>query len=113
MAGTEGTGEYVVIAVTGKGRVGYRVLEGAVRVRVEPKNQKWAVQMAPLFGYDWKVPDGQFRFSTVVSDPAPAIRLGLEAIGAIVKPTVQVNATAPDWAKALLASAEVVNQVKA
>jgi hypothetical protein len=68
MAGTEGTGEYVVLIDTTHGRVGYRNLGGnRFRVRVEPKRaRKTLVRFFPPC--KWKQPGdaGQDRFSIVV-----------------------------------------------
>lgn len=108
MAGTEGTGEYIVVACTALGRVGYRELGGETRVRVEPSDQQAAEAMAGLFAEGWKHPDSeQFRFSRVVCGEeavTEAVSLGLKAIGAEVQKGVEVNPSAPDWAKALVAS---------
>jgi hypothetical protein len=100
MAGTEGTGKYVVIASSALGRVGFRDLGGSVRVRVEPTNAEKAKDMAGTFA-GWKQPDKQLRFSLVVSgkkDVNKAVKLALKSIAGILK----VNPAAPDWAKALL-----------
>lgn len=69
MAGTEGTGEYKVVAVSDIGRVGYRVLAGgSVRVRVEPEQGNSSLFGSHFPSPDWKQPDGwQNRFSAVVS----------------------------------------------
>ena len=57
MAGTEGTGEYVVIANSDFGRVGVRHLSNdRVRVRVEPKTEVGASELAAVCGDGWKQP---------------------------------------------------------
>lgn len=109
MAGTEGTGLYVVVAATALGRVGFRPLDnGQTRVRVEPSDDGSAEAMAEQFGHGWKQPDDhQLRFSLVTEGEtatAQALSVGLKAIGATVAEGVEVNASAPDWAKALVAS---------
>ena len=90
MAGTEGTGEYKVVAQTFfGGRVGVRDLGNEIcRVRVEPRSEASAKRMkdSGLFSVDdWKQPGdgGEFRFSTITSDSKEldeAIRLGCQAI---------------------------------
>lgn len=74
MAGTEGTGKYLVVVVTPYGRVGYRDLERcneddieSYRIRVEPTSEEDAELMAPNFSFAWKQygQDGQPRFSIV------------------------------------------------
>ena len=69
MAGTEGTGEYVVPFRSSAGRAGLRLLpSGRVRIRVEPSDEEAAVALAPSFPVgEWKQPSSQFRFSRVVS----------------------------------------------
>ena len=90
MPGTEHTFEYVVLVVTGRGRVGYRKLGGkSYRVRVEPNGLVTANQLtlSEIFNRpDWKQvgDDYEFRFSTVVSskeDRDSALKLALEALG--------------------------------
>lgn len=68
MAGTEGTGEYHVIARNNAGRIGIRPLEnGTVRVRIEPSSEVYADQLAEYFSQEkgWKQPGegDQNRFS--------------------------------------------------
>lgn len=81
MAGTEGTGEYRVLAMNDTGRLGFRVLEnGKVRIRIEPTTEGKAT-LAETFTVDagWKQPGdfGQQRFSKVVS-------MGDETISTVV-----------------------------
>ncbi|MDB5186620.1 MAG: hypothetical protein JWM07_92 [Candidatus Saccharibacteria bacterium] len=69
MSGTEGTGEYKVLASSSFGRVGYRDLGYEVRVRVEPsptQAENIAQTLSPDAG--WKQPGdgGQDRFSIIV-----------------------------------------------
>lgn len=109
MAGTEGTGEYMVPLTTSLGAVGYRCLSGdRFRLRVEPVGD--AVEtLAPSFpSADWKQPGqgGQNRFSTVISG-------GYEALGAALAKAVaalstdqpgrvtfiQINPDAPQWVR--------------
>ena len=72
MAGTENTGEYRVIAQNDTGRIGVRVLDGTVRIRIEPSGDGGATALAEhLTPVDWKQPAGQqggntYRFSQVV-----------------------------------------------
>ena len=70
MAGTEGTGEYLVLLVTELGRVGIRKLGDSIRIRVEPANDAAADAIRSAFpAATWKQPGagGQFRFSRVDS----------------------------------------------
>ncbi len=120
MAGSEGTGRYVVLAATARGRVGIRVLGGEVekithirsaRVRVEPKPKAVQKMTDMLPAKNWKQPgqDGQQRFSTVVETAVKnsgrvkrnLIR-GLQALGVDEGLVTQVNPDAPDWAKNLV-----------
>lgn len=70
MAGTEGTCEYRVLAVSSYGRIGYRILDNWVRIRVEPATEGHAARMAKVLTHEfgWKQPgDGeQNRFSVVL-----------------------------------------------
>lgn len=86
MAGTQGTNEYEGVAITSRGRIGYRHLGGSIyRVRVEPANVTAATKMAAKFNGEWKKPgqNGQNRFSTVVTSSqqlTEAVTLGLKAL---------------------------------
>lgn len=71
MAGTEGTGEYQVLAASSFGRVGYRLLDsGHVRIRLEPTDRHTS-KLAEILSRDlgWKQPGdhNENRFSRVVS----------------------------------------------
>ncbi|MES2007006.1 MAG: hypothetical protein V4436_02780 [Patescibacteria group bacterium] len=122
MAGTEGTGRYVVIAKTARGRIGVRALGGCLvdqitklvnaRVRVEPvKKSATVTKMADVLsiGGGWKQPgdDGEHRFSTVVEGGGKKLKLRVEkalvALGAGSLVT-EVNPDAPAWAKDLVSS---------
>lgn len=67
MAGTEGTGEYKVLASSSFGRVGYRDLDDRVRIRLEPASEAHADKIGEVLTsmYGWKQPGdgGQNRFS--------------------------------------------------
>ena len=123
MAGSEGTGQYVVIARTARGRVGIRALCGTVdsidslheaRIRVEPFNRPGVVaKMAPILT-GWKQPgeDGQHRFSRVVNAESAHVldplKAAFKAIG--IGPSglkLEVNPAAPQWASTLIAEAAV------
>lgn len=95
MAGTEGTGEYKVVAVSDLGRVGYRELPGSrVRVRVElnPDTQLSLFQEA-FPENEWKHPDfWQHRFSTVI-DSAEADEVIAYARGVLENVCEQVGKT--------------------
>lgn len=126
MAGTEGTGQYLVLASTARGRVGVRVLTGNVkhmshiheaRVRVEPANANGAARevgklLIPRLS--WKQPnDKQLRFSTVTPGERKLKRrltLALKAIGTGVF-IAQVNPELPNWANTLVSSLAGKNRV--
>ena len=73
MAGTEGTGAYVVVGRTGRGKVGVRDIGGGrFRIRVEPFGARFVPKLAEHLPSSsdwkhWKQPGdgGQNRFSTV------------------------------------------------
>lgn len=121
MAGTEGTGEYLVLASTARGRIGVRVLDGntkamasakLARVRVEPAKVKngAAEEMAKcLPSSSWKHPANfQQRYSTVVDGGAKKLRRrlvrGLKALGVADGLKTKTNPKAPKWAQNLVAS---------
>jgi hypothetical protein len=78
MAGTEGTGEYQVIARNALGRLGFRSLGSLIRVRVEPSSDETASQLAESFSRErgWKQPgdNGENRFSCVVTIGDTAVK---------------------------------------
>lgn len=108
MAGTEGTWEYVTLAATRLGRIGYRDYTHSgspLRIRVEPTegNGPFAV-LSRAAG--WKQPGDayQLRHSVVVPQGAAAntaLALGLSAIKAGELETV-INPAAPQWARDLI-----------
>jgi hypothetical protein len=72
MAGTEGTGEYLVIGQNKLGRLGIRPLgNDQVRIRIEPASTEAAETLAKCFPAEngWKQPGdgGQSRFSYVAA----------------------------------------------
>lgn len=102
MAGTEGTGEYVVLASSSFGRVGYRDLGDAVRVRLEPstkcaaKVSGWS--LTPESG--WKQPgeNGQERFSLLVPKGEAAVAALSDAFAIIKRGRpLAYNPQALDW----------------
>lgn len=103
MAGTEGTGEYVVIAQTPRGRVGFREFyPGNFRIRIEPAKVKDPKMAKMLLREDgWKQPDHQPRYSIVVRNEEllhRGVKQGLVAIGCGIKGT-EINPDAPEWAR--------------
>jgi len=107
MAGTEGTGAYLVVLCTDLGRVGYRVLSTAYRVRVEPADGDAASVLAGAFlPPTWKQPgdNGQNRFSTMVYSGQRLEAVVKTAVAALCTGfgPVEVNPDAPDWAKAMV-----------
>lgn len=99
MAGTEGTGEYLVLAVTPRGRLGYRTLSsGRSRVRIEPAKEAHLKRFSELEVLEaWKKPDSQRRFSVMTFSSeglTQALKTGLVVIGAGIKGT-EINSDAP------------------
>jgi hypothetical protein len=97
MAGTEGTGEYQVIARGPLGRIGYRVLSDRLRIRVEPADSSAADTLAPHF-LGWKQPGdgGQFRFSCEVRKLNTDTSIVEDAIAALGDP-LEYNQRVVDW----------------
>jgi len=112
MAGTERTGEYVVLARTRRGRIGVRVLKsfgkGHARIRVEPLARAPLGKMARSFTSDWKQPGdgGQNRFSRVVRrnrlDLTEDAFVALGTTGCTRPLKAEVNPNLPRWAKKLV-----------
>ncbi len=104
MGGTEGTGEYLVIArAPYRGRIGVRLLPGGiVRIRVEPVNTAAAQRLAEHFPVgEWKQPDlGQLRFSRVLS-ASEAIPVIEAAITALNTRGLEPNSKARTWRRKL------------
>lgn len=107
MAGTEGTGKYVVVAQNNVGRVGFRDLNGAFRIRFEPSEKTLGSYSAVKeihenLGGEWTYPNGQKRFSIVVK--------GEEALSAALSHveeqmedggSYEINPSAPGFARAI------------
>jgi hypothetical protein len=106
MAGTEGSFQYVVVALGTEGRIGFRPLGDMARVRIEPKDgASYGVVRRmdeELQGsdFEWKTPNGQFRFSTVI-DGNEGLREALEVGIGVIGEIEQVNPAAPAWARRL------------
>lgn len=103
MAGTEGTGEYVVVLHTRLGRVGYRLLRDYARIRVEPSPKGSSILSTVLtWSRGWKQPgdSAQNRFSIVVQREQLAYALGF-AIRSLEPATAkaELNPTIPGWIK--------------
>jgi hypothetical protein len=101
MDGTEGTGEYVVLATSSFGRVGYRDLGDVVRVRVEPSTAHTATIAQSLTSEaGWKQPgdDGQDRFSLLVPK-GEAAKAAVSGAFALIKRgrPLAYHPQAPDW----------------
>jgi len=125
MAGTEGTGKFIVIAATSRARVGFRPIAGdRFRIRVEPgvpsSESEFTPSPAPagelttaLTRPSWKQPDAeQNRFSIVVigekalrEQLAVALRAACTAGGESVAFIPVVNPAAPEWARHLVIAA--------
>lgn len=107
MAGTEGTGQYLVMCQTPLGRLGVRDLPGgSARVRVEPSTMEAAATLAssltrPL---GWKQPgdNDQSRFSRLVLPYGlqSVVRMGLIALGA--HQSAEWNPNAPEWVREMV-----------
>jgi hypothetical protein len=75
MAGTESTGEYIVIGENALGRIGFRVFSDRVRIRIEAPGgvegedqQECLSRLAELFDERWKQPSESCpRISLVVN----------------------------------------------
>lgn len=106
MAGTEGTGKYVVLARTGRGKVGIRHLGGSYRIRVEPFGERFVPKLAEYMSRvdGWKQPgdDEQNRFSKVVLEAGlkEHVTTALAGIGHNVLVS-KTNTDAPEWVSAL------------
>jgi hypothetical protein len=110
MKGTEGTGEYIVVLRTHLGRVGYRLLSGFARIRVEPEPPGHAL-LTEILTRDrgWKQPgdQAQDRFSVEVkmAELPDALNLAIEALdprgsGAEVNP--DVFRSVPVWVRQIV-----------
>jgi len=108
MAGTEGTGRYIVVLAGALGRVGYRALDnGQFRIRIEPASPEAGSKLRASFpGYKEGVGGKEYRFSTVThGEDRMRTEIG-RAIKALVPgAAVEVNPAAPDWAKDLVEAA--------
>lgn len=110
MLGTEGTGRYVVVVATDKGRVGYRHLGGnTYRVRVEPTEGTSETLAGSFSG--WKQgrehnAQSGFRFSTMVYTGETGLTTALKQAAAALTAdatTIDVNPEAPAFATATVA----------
>lgn len=88
MAGTEGTYDYLVLARSSFGRVGYRLVGHRVRIRLEPADEAHAAKIAETLTREagWKQPgdEGQNRFSIVLPKGEGAIE-ALKTAFALIK----------------------------
>lgn len=118
MAGTEGTGEYIVPLVTNRGAVGFRFLGGQTyRVRIEPATGADGVAMAATFprpGFKQPGDSGQERFSTMVYTVRDLYRVVGDAIAELCRGATDadINQAAPSWSKDL-AESNIPDEVKA
>lgn len=111
MAGTEGTGEYVVIASSPNGRVGYRLLKnsGSVRIRIEPDGafaRVWESNPGSLAVLSkdagWKQPsEWNNRFSLVTYDTVKAIEAIELALRLLESPDCKRQFKARLWRREL------------
>jgi len=115
MAGTTGSGKYIVLVVTELGRIGYRALGTHWRVRVEPATPQAAAALkAVCLKPEWKHPGdgGQPRFSTVKATDgehrnALVVALTVLLFGA---QTADVNPDLEPWLAKLVAGCRDVSK---
>ncbi len=119
MAGTENTGQYVVMCHTVLGRVGVRTLSGgSSRVRVEPISTEAAGIMAASLtrpGY-WKQPgdNGQPRFSRMASNDCGLRAVLAQALIALrVHQGAELNPNAPAWVRELVTASGIAQPTPA
>jgi hypothetical protein len=109
MAGTEGTGKYVVPLRTSLGRIGYRELGGSYRLRLEPTAEGDAsIAKILTAAAGWKQPgDGQDRYSKVVSlgELRSVLEFAIRTLGQGGARLVE-NPDAPSWTR------EVIDRVR-
>jgi hypothetical protein len=108
MAGTEKTGEYIVVFKSDLGRVGFRLTGGFARVRVEPGTPDHHEKLQEFFPENngWRQPEllGQYRFSQVFFTPEKAIEAVEYAIKALgVDGTVRRGGITRFWRMAIRA----------
>lgn len=110
MAGTEGTGQYAVLAQSSFGTIGVRPLGGGVRIRIEPSDPAHAERLAEHLTRQagWKQPgdDRQNRFSIVAQENSDQAREALQLAYGLVKrgrPLTYNPADMPEFVTALLA----------
>jgi hypothetical protein len=114
MAGTEGTGEYLVVFRTSLGRVGYRLLErgASYRIRVEPEASGRSQLARQLTKPQWKQPgnQGQNRFSAEVREEELLSVVGI-AIHALEPNDVgaEIGPLAPEWVQRIVEQARKGN----
>ncbi len=110
MSNTSGNsqGQYVVVATSTLGRLGYRGFgqQGKLRIRMEPSGFEACNKLRPGFDSNvWAQPDGvQMRFATTVDDE-PALQQSLSiAVKAILSAEgdIEVGGEAPDWMQPLI-----------
>jgi hypothetical protein len=116
MAGTERTGRYLVVLVTGLGRVGYRDLGGGrFRIRIEPASREAGSTLRPSFpGYKEGTGGEEYRFSTVIQGGEDGLRSVIaNAVKALVPGgALEVNPAAPDWATELVEATSIIAERK-
>lgn len=105
MAGTESTGEYEVLARTGRGKVGVRRLgNNWFRIRLEPFGARFVSKMATGL-VDWKQPgnacQNRFSFMATSENLKSSVKKAFDAIGYNTLVT-KTNDELPKWAKELL-----------
>ena len=119
MAGTENTGNYIVVGYSGRGRIGIRVLSGnagalagvrIARIRVEPTEvtrtvAKVGAMLTRQLGWKQVGDDEQHRFSivhTVSAGIEEAVVRGIASLGVTESLVFRTNPNAPQWLKDLV-----------
>jgi len=122
MAGTDKTGEYVVVAVNSAGKLGYRDLGCDFRTRFEPSEATQSAVAEVLTKHTgWKQPDddGGLRFSRLAEGDKANLLDALRTCLHLMEQhgdSLDINGEAPDWAKKICGApsssrADIIAQV--
>lgn len=102
MRGTSGEGDYLVIAYTDRGKIGYRPLPPYEhRVRIEPEESA-INDIAESFKQHWASPEGgNIRFSRYVTDNKEFLEVLIDGLKALKGKNLTINPAAPAWTQRL------------
>ncbi len=115
MAGTEGTGLYMVPVVTNRAKVGFREYRpGCFRVRVEPLTGSSCATLAPDFpktlpgerGWKQVGDNNQERFSIEVvgqDKMRETVAIAVKAVSRFAR-SILINPDAPEWSANIVAA---------